>query len=721
VPALSVLLVVHREQGHLDELLGALGAQDLDDVEVVAVDDASPDHGPELLDAFAARQPGARVEHLARRAGPGAARNAALDLARGDFVWLVRTTDLLEPGAIAAVVAALRGDGPDVLVVGHDRVDRTGRRLRGPAVPAEPDVARAGRGTWDLVLRREHLARLGARFGDGAHGELRVTWPAVLAAREVAALPAAVHVRRDPPNATRAGRPLDLFAQYDAVFAFADAHDDVAPERRRAILPAMVAQGLALLPAVPAAERPAFFAALSESYRRHRRGDEPAPAGRVARLRTRLVDRGGYAAFARVERARRTARVTRRAARDPRRTLARRWRRWRRRRAKPSALQAYYRERLREPVDPDLAVFAAYWYRPPACNPRAIHEAARRLVPGLRGVWVVKEEAAASVPEGVEYVVPGTREYFDVIARAGWFVNNVNFPNHLVKRPGTVHVMTHHGTPLKRMGLDLRATPVAGRRMNFAALMRRCARWDFSISSNIFSTLVWERVYPLPYESIESGYPRNDVLVNATPGDVRRIRDGLGIAPSQVAVLYTPTHREGALEYEAVLDVARVAEGLGDDHVLLVRTHYFYGSDPVLQELHRQGRVRDVADHPSVEELCLAADVLITDYSSIMFDYAVLDRPILIHAPDWEEYAATRGTYFDLMEEPPGAIARTEDELVDALRSGRVDDDEARRLRAAFRARFCSLEDGRAAERVVRRVWLGEREPATGTPDPVIR
>ena len=85
-----------------------------------------------------------------------------------------------------------------------------------------------------------------------------------------------------------------------------------------------------------------------------------------------------------------------------------------------------------------------------------------------------------------------------------------------------------------------------------------------------------------------------------------------------------------------LLDLAAVADALGPDHVLLARLHYFYGADPFLRRLHQAGRIRDVAAHPSVEELCLAADVLVTDYSSLMFDYAVLDRPIVIHAPDWE-------------------------------------------------------------------------------------
>jgi CDP-glycerol glycerophosphotransferase len=115
-----------------------------------------------------------------------------------------------------------------------------------------------------------------------------------------------------------------------------------------------------------------------------------------------------------------------------------------------------------------------------------------------------------------------------------------------------------------------------------------------------------------------------------------------------------------------------------------------------------------VSGHPSIEELMLAADTLVTDYSSIMFDYAVLDRPIVIHAPDWEEYRDKRGTYFDLMAERPGPVARTEPELVEALLAG----DEGAAERARFRAKFCYLDDGRAAERVVRRVFLGETDAA---------
>jgi CDP-glycerol glycerophosphotransferase len=253
------------------------------------------------------------------------------------------------------------------------------------------------------------------------------------------------------------------------------------------------------------------------------------------------------------------------------------------------------------------------------------------------------------------------------------------------------------------MGLDEQLSPVT--KMEFRSYMKRVSRWDYSVTANPHTTLVWERVYPYPYRTLETGYPRNDALANATEDDVRRLREQLGIAPGQVAVLYAPTHRDWQVDYAPVLDVEAVAAALGPEFVLLDRTHYFYAGRP--------GRLaRDVTAYPSVEELCIAADVLLTDYSSIMFDYAVLDRPILIHAPDWEVYRSMRGVYFDLLEAPPGVVATTQDGVVEALRSG-ADDPAAR---AAFRERFCALEDGHAAERVVRAVW-GAKYSDDGAPD----
>jgi CDP-glycerol glycerophosphotransferase len=686
MPFLSIVLAVHGEQAFVEECVTSVLAQDgASDVEIVAVDDASPDHAPEVLDKLAERDPRVRVEHLGERVGQAEARRLGVERASGEYVWFVNTTDRLPNGAVAAVIERLRASDADLLIVHHVRLGALGREHQGPhrrtlekaaAQPAGPlekhkALAHAAPRVFDKVFRRELIEDL--CFGPGAHSELTVTWPALLAAQRIAALPERSYERRRPANATpEPGGPLDVFGQYDAVLK-------EAPHGRADLVkPAMQRHLRSLLDGLEGDERRAFF---------HRMG--PYFGGAPGRS-AKLIAGDHYAAFRALERAR--------DARQRLRGKAGSTRKKRRRRK----LDRHYAAQLEKPLDPNLAVFAAYWYAGYRCNPRAIYEKARELVPGMRAVWVVKRDAVDSLPAGVDYVVAGTPEYYETIARARYFVNNVNFPNHLVKREGSIHVMTHHGTPLKKMGIDQQQSAVAGERMDFAALLRRCERWDYSVSSNVFSTLVWEHAYPLRYESIESGYPRNDVLATATEDDAKRIRAELGIEPHQTAVLYAPTHREYEDGYVPVLDARAVAAALGPDHVVMTRAHYFYADTA-----GTHGDVRDVSAHPSVEELMLAADVLVTDYSSIMFDYAILDRPIVIHAPDWELYVRMRGTYFDLTEEPPGPVTTTEQEVVETIRAG----DTEQPSRAAFRARFCSLEDGRAAERVVRRVWFGERVP----------
>jgi CDP-glycerol glycerophosphotransferase len=378
--------------------------------------------------------------------------------------------------------------------------------------------------------------------------------------------------------------------------------------------------------------------------------------------------------------------------------------------AKKKAMDLRYQALLRQPLDDKLAVYSAYWNRLPSCNPLAIYEKAKELAPDVHGVWVVKQHLADQVPAGVDHVVLNSPRYWEVMARAKYLVNNVNFADGVVKREGQIHLQTHHGTPLKSMGVDQKRYPAAAKGMSFRKLLARADRWDYSVSSNQHTTEQWERVYPCNFESVDAGYPRNDVYYRATAQDVLDIRERLGVAPGKTAVLYAPTMRDYQVGYVPRLDLEKISRELGEDFVLLVRTHYFYDQDPGLQELQERGALIDVSGHPVVEELCLAADALVTDYSSIMFDYANLDRPIVIHADDWETYRTTRGVYFDLMAEAPGPFARTQAELTEILTTGAWRDERAAKARTAFRRRFCEYDDGRAAERVVRRVFLGQDE-----------
>jgi CDP-glycerol glycerophosphotransferase len=614
------------------------------------------------------------------------ARSGGLDRAEGDYVWFVEAAGAV-PTKLEAITARLEEAHPDVLLLDPGR----GAPRGSFTVDEWPPALDVAPGIGDKIFRRAFLRELRVGLSDCDFGELPLTYPALLAAGRIAVWDGegvfSTHEPRSDPTA--------VFAAYDRVFEVAERLGSKIEGRLELLPVSMLLHYLTLLDELPGDQRTDFFARMSQSYATWARGEEKVSPERRQEFYARRASpgRGGRGGSTRPIGA--LQRVGRRARR------------------------AYYARQLRHPVDAELAVFAAYWYTGFACNPRAIYEKLRELCPRIRGVWVVDHDHEDAIPAGIPYVVAGSREYFRLVARAKWFVNNVGFPEEIVKRDGTIRVHTHHGTPVKTMGLDLRDALVAGSRTDFARQRRRWARWDYSVTQNRFTTSEWARAYPGTYETLEVGYPRNDVLATSTQEDVQRVRAELEIEPDRVAILYAPTHREFVPGFASPLDLARVAERLGEEYVILARTHYLQPApDPGIYG----ERVRDVSRHPSIEDLFLAADVLVSDYSSMIFDYAVLDRPLVVHVPDWEIYKSLRGTYLDLPAEPPGVVTRTEDDLVDALRRGRARGEEASGLRAAFRARFCSLDDGHAAERVVRAVWLGDPaarlEAAAAPPSP---
>ncbi len=701
---LSVVVVVHRHQAWVRSCLRSIldpAPADAPAYEVIVVDDAATDHSARIVAEVAAGDVRVRTRRLEQRQGSAAAREVGLSMAHGDYVWFVEAADLLLAGWLDAVSDGLRSR-PDVLVVGEVWQDIYGSRRRPSGRTGCRPVLR------DRIVRRDYLASLD-RPTAGRFAEIPLAATVTARAARVERQDQSVYAHRLLPALVTSqwadeGDPGGIFDAYDDALARLVAAEATSAHRT-ALVAAMLADGDALMTRVPSARRAAFFARMSTAFKAHA-GDAPPPEGRVEQLERVALARGNLTAYTGVDRAVAPLESPRRLLRSGvgavRRHLPRD-----RRSLGAARRQALYVAERRRPLEPDLAVFAAYWASAYSCNPRAIFEKAREIAPWVRGVWVVKAGSEHVLPAGVDHVVQGSLDYYRLMARATYFVNNVNFPNDIVKRSGQVHVQTHHGTPLKTMGLDLVDAPHSSLGLNFRRLAERIARWDYSISANEFSTEIWERVYPSgTYESLETGYPRNDVLATATPEHRDRVRAELGVGPGQTAVLYTPTHREYAKEYVAMLDVDALAEALGPSHVVLMRAHYFYRGAVASGT---GSAVIDVAAHPSIEDLSIASDVLVTDYSSLMFDYAVLDRSIVIYAPDWDTYRTQRGTYFDLMAEAPGAVATTQAELTDVLRSGRASDADSTARRAAFRARYCSLEDGRAAERVVRRLW-----PAAG-------
>ncbi|MGW2492286.1 CDP-glycerol glycerophosphotransferase family protein [Streptomyces sp. NPDC001606] len=710
MPHLSVIVHGPNAQGHLTELLGSLEARPLPDVEVIVAAvgawarETAEAHAPETI-----------AVPLPEGTGDAAARAAGAARASGRWLHFVHAKDGLPAGAtrmVAERVAEL-DDTVDVLLFDHvtttwqsaARPSRDGRFLA--AVGREPlpldeaaDLLRLTPLLGNRAVRadfwRAHEQRLST--DDEAHA----AYETLLRARRIACLNQAAYENRElRPESLPPLAPEDRLALIDRYESLLPLTQD--RRAARTTLYDLMVRDLVRtfagenLPDPVAREffRRASLAAVRWRPERHER-----PAG-LEGVRHALLEEGAYTKYRAFQAANRARRTAKKAVRTRKRELG----------TKVRDLQ--YRRALSRPVDPNLAVFAAYWERGVACNPAAIAAKLRELAPHIHPVWVVSKDNEALLPPGTDHIVPGTRRYWETLATAKYLVNNVNFPNAVVKRPDAIHLQTHHGTPLKRMGLDQMEHPAAAKGLDFNALLARIDKWDYSVSANSHSTRMWERAYPARFTSLDHGYPRNDVFYTADAGAVRAARERLGIPPGKTAVLYAPTHRDYEAGFTPRLDLAALADRLGENTVLLVRAHYFYGgAASPLTGLRRTGRLIDVSSYDPVEELCLAADALVTDYSSIMFDYANLDRPIVVYADDWETYRTTRGVYFDLMTDHPGQVATTQEELTEIFLSGAWRDESAAKARAAFRRRFCEYDDGRAAERVVRRVFLGEPEEA---------
>jgi len=359
----------------------------------------------------------------------------------------------------------------------------------------------------------------------------------------------------------------------------------------------------------------------------------------------------------------------------------------------------------------DLAVFDSFGGRHYSCNPRAVYEELRRRRPELDCVWVT-QDGQFTVPGDDRMVLLETREHYTALAQARYVIFNDTLPRWFRKRDGQTCLQTWHGTPLKRIGLDVDQPKFASGLIYPDLLRADVANWDLLLSQNAFSTPIFRRAFGFDGEVMECGYPRNDALLR--PGRAEHaaaVRASLGLPADKRVVLYAPTWRDdadraqGVYRFDLQLDLDAAAAALGDDHVLLLRMH----TKAEANVPHTaDGFVADVTRYPDITDLYLVSDVLITDYSSVMFDFAATGRPMLFFTYDLERYRdQLRGFYFDFEADAPGPLLRTTADVIDALREI---DEVARSYRSAydaFTARFCALDDGQAAARAVDRLLAG--------------
>jgi CDP-glycerol glycerophosphotransferase len=317
-PTISVIIPVYAVEEYLGSCLDSVLGQAADGLEVIAVDDASPDDCGRILDARAKEDPRLQVLHLAVNAGPGSARNAGLAEASGEYVWFVDGDDMLAGGALAAVAARLGQDRPDVLLIGHEDLCPDGSTRPGPgaallrAAPAgvftlaeQPQLIQLTMTSWSKVIRRGFLVDLGMPFPGGIHEDVPLTCAMLLGAQRIGALAQVCYrYRRARPGAfmsARSSGQTRILSSYERVFALASAADPApAPQVQAALFERAIWHYTTVLPLVPRTERRRYFRRMHEDFIRYRPAAYQRPRG-ARGVKFALVERNAYWTYTALE------------------------------------------------------------------------------------------------------------------------------------------------------------------------------------------------------------------------------------------------------------------------------------------------------------------------------------------------------------------------------------------------------------------------------------
>lgn len=373
-------------------------------------------------------------------------------------------------------------------------------------------------------------------------------------------------------------------------------------------------------------------------------------------------------------------------------------------------------------TDQKLVVFESFQGRSYSCSPKAIYEYMLGCedFSDYRYVWVFRDtQAHGSFPENTRLVKFDSTEAFEAYATAGTWIVNSRLRDFIVPRPDQKYIQCWHGTPFKKIGCDVtkggNATSTVEEIYNeyksdsekITAFISPC---DYT-TEKLVSAFCLENSDKI----IQKGYPRNDALFTADEEQLNKIREALNIPENKKVLLYCPTFRDNSFKGNGYtlrigLDFERLQELYGEDIIILFRAHYFIADSFDFERY--DGFVRDVSKYDDINELYLVSDILMTDYSSVFFDFANLNRPMVFYLYDFDDYKNNMRDFYFGTAMLPGFTVQDQDRLEKVLSDIIADLKKGgngllryKTAVQAFNKRFNPLEDGHSSERTVREIF----------------
>ena len=370
-------------------------------------------------------------------------------------------------------------------------------------------------------------------------------------------------------------------------------------------------------------------------------------------------------------------------------------------------------------IDDKTVLFVAYHGKGYLCNPKYLHEymCNNEEYKDYKYVWAVKDNKNTEIKNAKVIKYAGI-QYFYYLAKSKYWIVNCKLPGYVIKKEGQIYLQTWHGTPLKRLAHDIKIGDDATfyrSKMSRESMVKTYVKdvewYDYFISPYSFSTEKFKSAFRVEEEKlIETGYPRNDFISNITDKEILNIKEKYNIPKDKKVILYAPTWRDNSFSdkgyiFKLQVDFNLWKEKLGDEYVVIFKPHYLIFNKYINDELN--GFLYSIDENVDINELYVISDILITDYSSVLFDYSILNRPIIFYMYDLDDYKENiRGFYLDVNNDLPGEIITKEEDLINT-----VLDIENYKLNnkdrlEKFNKKFNYLHTGSCCENVINKIII---------------
>lgn len=375
-------------------------------------------------------------------------------------------------------------------------------------------------------------------------------------------------------------------------------------------------------------------------------------------------------------------------------------------------------------VNDKQIIFSSFQGRLYSCSPKAIYEymISNPQFDDYKFIWAFNkpEQKQSLFTDGRTVLVKyNSKDFFKYLASSKYWIFNFKTPEYFIKKENQIFLQCWHGTPLKRIGMDIEVDGNAAtdKKKIHESYLNDAKKYDYFISPSRYATERFVSSFGLKLLDkeniiIEQGYPRNDKLKNFDADDIMEIKRKLNISSDKKVILYCPTFRDDQYKpgvghtYQLGINLLRLKEKLGDGYFLLLRLHYLVSNKIDISQF--KGFALDVSSYDDINDLYLISDVLVTDYSSVFFDFANLNRPMIFYMYDRELYQGTlRDFYLDL-KDIPGPIIEDECKLIEALRN--IDEIACKYQEKIkqFSSVYNYLDDGHATERTIKELMNNE-------------